>query len=197
MVRTSCNSDESHQNCRPTELNLTTPINIPWNGDPGSLVTMVQKGPSDRTTVASNRRARANYDLLDTYECGLVLKGSEVKSLRDGAVQLAEAYARIRSDEMWLMGLQISPWGHASAHNSHVVDRPRKLLLHRVEIDRLRTRTEQDPLQLIPLSIYFREGRAKLELAVARGRRQYDKRQAIRKRDSDLEARRALSYRNR
>lgn len=158
---------------------------------------MVQKGPSDRLTVASNRRARASYDILDTYECGLVLKGSEVKSLRDGGVQLGDAYARVRSNEMWLMGMRISPWGHSSAHNGHVVDRPRKLLLHRAEIDRLRAKTEQDPLQLIPLSVYFREGRAKLELAVARGRRQYDKRQAIRKRESDLEARRAMAYRNR
>lgn len=162
-----------------------------------NLDAMVQKGPSDRNTVATNRRARADYDILDTYECGLVLKGSEVKSLRNGSVQMGDAYARVRSNEMWIMGLQISPWIHSSAQNGHVVDRPRKLLLHRAEIDRLRTRTEQEPLQLIPLSIYFREGRAKLELALAKGRRQYDKRQAIRKRESDLEARRALSYRNR
>jgi SsrA-binding protein len=166
-------------------------------GAPVASIVMVQKGPPDRTTVASNRRARANYDILDTYECGIVLKGSEVKSLRNGAVQLADAYARVRSNEMWIMGLSISPWSHASAQNGHIVDRPRKLLLHRNEIDRLRAQTEQEPLQLIPLSIYFREGRAKLELAVAKGRRQYDKRQAIRKRESDLEARRALSYRNR
>jgi SsrA-binding protein len=158
---------------------------------------MAKQGPSDRITVASNRRARANYDILDTYECGLVLKGSEVKSLREGAVQMGDAYARVRSNEMWLMALRISPWGHSSAHNGHVVDRPRKLLLHRAEIDRLRARTEQEPLQLIPLSLYFREGRAKIEIALARGRRQYDKRQAIRKRESDIEARRAMSYRNR
>lgn len=163
----------------------------------GSLIAMVQKGPADRMTVASNRRARANYDILDTYECGLVLKGSEVKSLRDGGVQLGDAYARVRSNEMWIMGLRIAPWGHSSAHNGHIVDRPRKLLMHRAEIDRLRARTEQDPLQLIPLSVYFRDGRAKLELALAKARRQYDKRHAIRKRESDLEARRAMSYRNR
>ena len=154
-------------------------------------------GDSDRKIVASNRRARANYDLLDTYECGLVLQGSEVKSLREGSVQLADAFARVRNNEMWILGMQISPWSPSSAQNGHVVDRPRKLLLHRVEIDRLRARTEQEPLQLIPLSVYFRDGRAKLELALAKGRRQYDKRQAIRKRESDLEARRAMSRRNR
>ena len=111
-----------------------------------------------------------------------MLQGSEVKSLRAGSVQLSDAFARVRNHEMWILGMQISPWSHSSAHNGHVVDRPRKLLLHRVEIDRLRARTEQDPLQLIPLSVYFLDGRAKLELALARGRRQYDKRHAIRKR---------------
>ncbi len=158
---------------------------------------MANKGPSDRFTVASNRRARANYDILDTYECGMVLKGSEVKSLREGTVQMADAYGRVRSNEMWLMGLRISPWAHSSAHTGHSVGRPRKLLLHRNEIDRLRVRTEQEPLQLVPLSIYFKDGRAKLELALAKGRRLYDKRQAIRKRDADLEARRAMARRNR
>ena len=162
-----------------------------------TLLHMSGDGDSDRKIVASNRRARANYDLLDTYECGLVLQGSEVKSLREGSVQLADAFARVRNNEMWILGMQISPWSHSSAQNGHVVDRPRKLLLHRVEIERLRARTEQEPLQLIPLSVYFRDGRAKLELALAKGRRQYDKRQAIRKRESDLEARRTMSRRNR
>ena len=152
---------------------------------------------TDKKIVASNRRARANYDLLDTYECGLVLQGSEVKSLRAGSVQLGDAFARVRNGEMWILGMHIAPWSHSSTQNGHVVDRPRKLLLHRVEIERLRARTEQDPLQLIPLSIYFRDGRAKLELALARGRRQYDKRHAIRKRESDREARRAMARRNR
>ena len=158
---------------------------------------MSGKKDDGQKIVASNRRARANYDLLDTYECGLVLQGSEVKSLREGSVQLADAFARVRSGEMWILGMQISPWSPSSAQNGHVVDRPRKLLLHRVEIDRLRARTEQEPLQLIPLSVYFVDGRAKLELALAKGRRQYDKRHAIRKRESDLEARRAMARRNR
>jgi len=164
---------------------------------PGTLHSMNTTGASENRIVASNRRARANYDILDTYECGMVLQGSEVKSLRDGSVQLADAFARVRSREMWILAMHISPWGHASAQNGHIVDRPRKLLLHRVEIDRLRSRTEQEPLQLIPLSVYFRDGKAKMELALAKGRRQYDKRHVIRKRESDLEARRAMSYRNR
>ena len=147
--------------------------------------------------VASNRRARANYDVLDTFDCGIVLRGSEVKSLRARTVQLDEAYALVRRNEMWLMGLQVAQWSHAAAHNGHVVDRPRKLLLHRAEIDRLRARIEQDRLQLIPLSLYFDNGLAKVELALAKGRRLYDKRQALRKRESDREAERALRYRRR
>ena len=149
----------------------------------------------DRTVVASNRRARRNYEVLDTFECGMVLRGTEVKSLRAGGAQMGDAYARVRNDEMWLMGMHIAPWTHASPTMGHDVERPRKLLMHRAEINRLRARTEQDRLQLIPLEIYFRDGRAKLELALARGRRMYDKRQAIRKRETDREAQRALRHR--
>ncbi len=152
--------------------------------------------PEERVVVASNRRARRNYEVLDTFECGIVLLGTEVKSLRAGGAQMSDAYARVRGDEMWLMGLHIAPWEHASATMGHVVDRSRKLLMHRAEINRLRARTEQDRLQLIPLSIYFTEGRAKLELALARGRRLYDKRQAIRKRETDREAQRAIRHRS-
>lgn len=154
------------------------------------------EGSDERVVVASNRRARRNYDVLDTFECGMVLVGTEVKSLRSGGAQMGDAYARVRNDEMWLMGLHIAPWGHASAALGHEVERSRKLLMHRAEINRLRARTEQDRLQLIPLSIYFTDGRAKLELALARGRRLYDKRQAIRKRETDLEARRELRHRS-
>ncbi len=147
--------------------------------------------------VASNRRARANYDVLDTFECGIVLRGTEVKSIRARNVQMDEAYAVVRRNEMWLMGLHIAPWSHAAAHDAHVVDRPRKLLLQRAEIDRLRARVERERLQLIPLSLYFVNGFAKVELALAKSRRLYDKRQALRKRESDREAERALRYRRR
>ncbi|HCB34782.1 MAG TPA: SsrA-binding protein [Acidimicrobiaceae bacterium] len=153
--------------------------------------------PDDRDVVARNRRARAAYEILDRFECGLVLAGSEVKSLRAHTVQMTNAYARVRDDEMWLMGLRVAPWSHAAAGDAYDPDRPRKLLMRRAQIDRLRARTEQDRLQLIPLSVYFVDGIAKVELALARSRRLYDKRQALRKRESDREAERALRYRRR
>ncbi len=150
----------------------------------------------DLLVVALNRRAKRNYEIIDTFECGMMLRGTEVKSLRAGGAQMSDAYARVRDDEMWLMGLHIAPWSHAPPHLGHEVERPRKLLMHRAEINRLRARTEQERLQLIPLEIYFRNGRAKIELGLARGRRLYDKRQAIRKRETDREAQRALRHRS-
>jgi SsrA-binding protein len=143
--------------------------------------------------IASNRRARRDYDVLETIECGLVLRGSEVKSLRESRVQLADANARIVDGEMWLVSLHIQPYSHLATYSAPGVDRDRKLLLHRSEIDRLRARVDQDRLALVPLSLYFRDGRAKVELALARGRRKYDKREVIAKRDADLEARRAMA----
>lgn len=141
--------------------------------------------------VASNRRARHDYDILDTYECGIVLKGSEVKSLRQGKAQLAEAYARVDHGELWLYGLHIPPWEYSSGFGAHEPDRRRKLLLHRRQIDELVGKTQQQSLTLVPLSLYFRDGLAKVQLALARGRRLYDKRQAIARRDADREAARA------
>jgi SsrA-binding protein len=143
--------------------------------------------------VARNRRARHDYDLLDTYECGISLQGSEVKSLRDAKVTLADAYARAENGEVWLHGLHIAPYSHAQDHTGHEPERRRKLLLHRREIDELSARVAQDQLALVPLSLYFKDGRAKLELALARGRRRYDKRQAIAKRDAEREADRAMA----
>ena len=147
--------------------------------------------------VASNRQARRNYSILETIEAGLVLTGSEVKSLRESKVQLADAYARIEDGEVWLVSLHIAPYSSAQAHTGHDPDRRRKLLLHRDEILRLGAKVDQERLTLVPLSIYFKEGRAKVELALARGRRVHDKRQAIAERDADLEARRALRARTR
>jgi SsrA-binding protein len=143
--------------------------------------------------VASNRQARRDYEVLETVEAGIVLQGSEVKSLRDAKVQLADAHARIRDGEVWLSGMHISPWATAAGVFAHDPDRERKLLLHRSEIDRLRARVDQERLALVPLAVYFKDGRAKVELALGKGRRKYDKRQAIAKRDADLEARRALA----
>jgi SsrA-binding protein len=141
--------------------------------------------------VAVNRKARHDFDVLDTFECGLVLAGAEVKSLRDGKVQLRDAFARVIDDEVWLYGVHVSPYTHAAGFGAVDPDRRRKLLLHRAEIDELRERTTQDPLTLVPLSIYFKDGRAKLELALARGRKLYDKRHAIAARDARRESERA------
>ena len=143
--------------------------------------------------VASNRRARHDYDILETFECGIVLRGSEVKSLRDGQVQLKDSYARVQDGELWLHGAHVAPYANASGPDAHDPDRARKLLLHRAEIDELMGRTQQESLTLVPLSVYFKDGMAKVELALAKGRRRYDKRQAIAARDAQREAERAMA----
>jgi SsrA-binding protein len=141
--------------------------------------------------VASNRRARHDYDLIETFECGIVLLGSEVKSLRTGRAQLKDAYARVSDGEVWLFGVHIPPWQYATGFAAHDPDRRRKLLLHRGQIDELLGKTQQQPLTLIPVSLYFRDGKAKVELALARGRRLYDKRRVLAERDAEREAARA------
>jgi SsrA-binding protein len=143
--------------------------------------------------IAANRRARRNYEVLETVEAGLVLRGSEVKSLRSAHVQLGDAYARIDDGEAWLLSMHIAPYDHAQDHSGHEPDRRRKLLLHRAELDRLRSIVDEQRLSLIPLSLYFRDGRAKVELALARGRKTYDKREVLAKRDADREAARAIA----
>lgn len=150
--------------------------------------------PDGRKVVASNRRARHDYDLLDTFECGVVLRGSEVKSLRDGQVVLKDAYAEIRDGELWLHSLHIAPYQFARG-GGHDPERVRKLLLHRREIERLVGRVSQQGLTLIPTSVYFTRGLAKVEIALAKGRRTYDKRQAIRAREEKREMERARSHR--
>ncbi len=138
--------------------------------------------------VASNRRARYDYEILETTEGGLVLQGSEVKSLRAGRIALQDAYARIVDGEMWLFGVHIPPYAQANGFGAHEPDRRRKLLLHRRQLDEWMGRSQQQSLTMVPLSIYFKDGRAKVELALARGRRRYDKRHAIASRDADREA---------
>ncbi|WP_307781221.1 SsrA-binding protein SmpB [Rhabdothermincola sediminis] len=142
--------------------------------------------------IATNRQARRDYDILDHVEAGLVLRGSEVKSLREAKVQLADAYARIDGGEAWLVGLHIAPWRTAATHSGHDPERRRKLLLHRDEIERLRARLDQERLTMVPLSLYFKDGRAKVELALAKPRRKGDKRQAIAARDARREAEQAI-----
>ena len=143
--------------------------------------------------IAANRRARRTYEVLETVEAGLVLRGSEVKSLRAAHVQLGDAYARIDGGEAWLVSMHIAPYDHAQVHSGHDPDRRRKLLLHRSELDRLRSIVDEQNLSLIPLALYFKDGRAKVELALARGRKTYDKRQVLAKRDADREAARAVA----
>jgi SsrA-binding protein len=155
------------------------------------------KSPKGPRPVAQNRKARHDYDVLSTFECGIALQGSEVKSIRDGKVQLRDAFARVQDGEVWLHGVHVSPYAMATGFGAHDPERVRKLLLHRREIDELRERTQQESLTLVPLAIYFKDGRAKVELAVARGRKHADKRRAIAERDMARETERALSHRNR
>ncbi|MGH9132501.1 MAG: SsrA-binding protein SmpB [Ilumatobacteraceae bacterium] len=148
--------------------------------------------PPGTKLIASNRKARRDYAILDVIEAGLVLSGSEVKSLRVGHVQLADAYARVRGGEVWMEGVHIAPYQFAVGVGAHDPDRPRKLLLNRGEIARLSSQIDQERVALVPLALYFKDGRAKVELAVAKGRTKGDKRQAIAERDSKREIERAL-----
>jgi SsrA-binding protein len=159
---------------------------------------MAKKGKrkTDPGDVASNRRARHKYEILERFEAGLELRGSEVKSLREGKAQIAEAYAAVDGGEVWLRGAYIPPYEPASMEN-HDPERPRKLLLHRREIERLIGKTQQRGLTLVPLRIYFKGPRAKLELALARGKEQRDKRRELRDRDQRREVERELSDRRR
>ena len=142
--------------------------------------------------LASNRKARHDYTILDVVEAGIVLHGSEVKSLRGGQVQIADAYARIVDGEVWLDGVHIAPYQFAVGVGAHEPDRARKLLLHRTEIERLAERVARERLTLVPLAFRLVDGRVKVELALARGRQRQDKRQAIAERDSKREIERAL-----
>jgi len=147
--------------------------------------------PVGTKPIASNRQARRNYEILDTIEAGIVLRGSEVKSLRDAKVQITDSFARIDGNEIWLHQLHIAPWLYSQSHTGHDPDQKRKLLLHHHEIMRLKARVDPEHLSLIPLSIYFKDGRAKVELALAKSRRTHDKRQVIADRDAARDLARA------
>jgi SsrA-binding protein len=146
-------------------------------------------------TAVSNRRARKDYDIIDTYEAGLVLMGTEVKALRAGNANLKDSYAALKNNELWLHNLYIGPYPPAGPHGQHEPERVRKLLLNRNEIDRLIGKVIEKGLTLVPLRIYFKTGRAKLELAVARGRKQHDKREIKKKEATDREIVQALRRR--
>ncbi len=139
-----------------------------------------------RKLIASNRKARHDYEILDTYEAGIVLMGTEVKSLRAGRVSLVDGYAIIKDGEVWLEGVHVAEYAEGTWTN-HTPRRIRKLLLNRIEINRLIGKIKEGGLTLVPLEMYFSDGRAKVEIALARGKKAYDKRQTLAKRDADRE----------
>lgn len=152
---------------------------------------MVTKKPNQAPRIR-NKKARYQYEILEEFECGLCLQGTEVKSLRAGQVSLDEAFARLRGDDIWLIGAHIAPYAHGNTAN-HEPLRPRKLLLHRREITKLAAKVAQKGLTLIPLEIYFNErGLAKVLLALGQGKTHADKRQSMRARDDRREMDRAL-----
>jgi SsrA-binding protein len=149
-----------------------------------------------RKLVAQNRKARHDYRIHDTYEAGIVLSGTEVKSLRDGRANLTDAFATVDEGEVWLRSAHIPEYSHGTWTN-HTARRTRKLLLKRIEIARIERDLTAAGATLVPLSLYFSDGYAKVELAIATGKREYDKRQSIAERESKREAERALAARNR
>lgn len=146
--------------------------------------------------VCTNRKAHHNYFFLDRYEAGMVLTGTEVKSLRDGKANLKDSYADIKDEELFLRNMHISPYTHGNITN-HDPTRTRKLLMHKKEIRRLIGKIQEKGLSLIPVTVYFLHGRAKVELALAKGKRQYDKRQDMKKKEDQRDMERALKAGNR
>jgi SsrA-binding protein len=149
----------------------------------------------ERQSIARNRKARFEYEILDTVEAGLVLLGPEVKSLREGNANLTDGYAVIRRGEVWLISVHISPYDQAARSNVEP-RRERKCLLHRAEIGRLEGKLHERGFTLVPLELYFKNGRAKVQLGLARGKRRHDKRETIRRREQDREMQRALRGRS-
>lgn len=148
------------------------------------------KDPNERV-VTEDRKARHRFEVLDTLECGMVLTGSEVKSMRSGHISLEESYGRLRNGEVWLVGCDIPEYFEASLMN-HEPKRPRKLLMHRVEIRKFANQTHENGLTLVPLKIYFKKGRAKLLLGLCRGKKLHDKRESLKKADSQRDIQREL-----
>jgi SsrA-binding protein len=145
-----------------------------------------------RKLIAQHKRARHDYLILDTYECGLVLTGTEVKSLRQGRASLVDGFAQLDGGEAWLYNVHIPEYSQGTWTN-HAARRKRKLLLHRSEIDKLVGQTQESGHTLVPLALYCKDGRAKIEIALAKGKREYDKRQALREQQDRREAERAIS----
>ncbi len=140
-----------------------------------------------------NRKARYDYEILETYEAGIVLKGTEIKSIRKGSAQLKDSYAIIKNDEIFLLGMHISKYEEGNRFN-HEETRTRKLLLHKKEIRKLRIKIDLDGFTLVPIKLYFEKNKAKILLGIARGKKNFDKREAIKQRDLDREMRKNLKY---
>jgi SsrA-binding protein len=177
-----------------TQTRMRRPLDQ-WGGPArrgtGSRTLAAVARNGDKKLIAENRKARYEYELLERFEAGIVLQGTEVKSLRDGRVTLGQAYADVRDGEVWLLGADIAPYD-AGTHANHEPTRPRKLLLHRNEISSLSGGVAQRGLTLVPLRLYFKDGRVKLELALARGKSVRDKRRDIVDRDAKREMERAF-----
>lgn len=167
--------------CTPPESRVA-PTSKKQKGKKGASA----KADPNECNIAKNRKAKHDYAILDTLECGIVLVGSEVKSLRNGQVSLAEAYGRVREGEVWLLGCDIAEYTEANQFN-HKPRRPRKLLLHRREIKRFAAMAFQKGLTLIPLQMYFKSGRAKVLMGICKGHQQHDKREAMKKADAQRE----------
>ena len=157
----------------------------------GIVILSSMKGARTKP-LAANRKARHDYEILERLEAGIELRGSEVKSAREGRVQLKDSYVEVRDDQAWLVGAHISPYSHGNRYN-HAPERPRRLLLHRREIDRIFGRTTIQGQTCVPLSVYLKGNKIKVEIALARGKRLYDKRQAEKKKILDREARDAIA----
>ena len=182
--------------CKPLAASQRQPSTIPVR-----RIEKVSNKPPKKTAAASNdrvisqnRKASHNFTVLDTLECGVVLVGSEVKSLRNGKISLEESYARVKGDEVWLIGCDIPEYTEANRYN-HVPKRPRKLLLHRREIKRFASLATQKGLTLVPLKIYFKEGRAKVLLGLCKGKQMHDKREAMKKAQTQRDLRQQMAKR--
>jgi SsrA-binding protein len=170
-----------------------------WSGIVRSMAKKSGAGtestPGNRT-VTQNRRAYHDYFIDETLETGVVLTGSEIKSIRDGKITIGEAYVRVDGDELWLIGANITPYSHG-AYANHEPTRPRKLLAHRRQIEQLREETERKGMTLVPLRVRLKDGRAKVDVGVARGKKLYDKRQAVAERDAKRHIEQAIKERQR
>lgn len=150
--------------------------------------------PKGRKIIAANRKARHDYHIDDTFEAGIVLLGTEVKSLREGRASLVDGFCSLSGGELWLENIHIPQYVQGTWTN-HAPRRKRKLLLHRVEINRIAAKTREKGFTIVPLSMYFKDGKVKVEIAVARGKREYDKRETLRRQQDEREAQRAMSLR--